>query len=144
MSTMNSRHGFSRRTVAVALAAGTMLGGTQVVDMPNNSFGFGAATAEAAILDQSVVTNVDLVSDKSGKSIVGTTVEATKKAYNDFKSTHGDTFKLKIDIKLPDDAKPGDVLKFGSSSLGFAVSDIIQASTEDGRKVGFIDIPRGG
>ena len=128
------------KTMAIALAAGVSFGGVQVVgpEMGLNT----VAEASAAELDPSVVTKAEFVSDKSGQNVFGTTVEATKEAYDNFITTHGNDFKLKLDFKIPDDAQPGDtfVIKkegtVGISNGSFSVKGDIVAATEEGRKVG--------
>lgn len=142
MSVAPVRSRFSRKTLAIALAAGVSFGGVQIVgpEMGLNT----VAEASAAQLNPSVVTKFELVSDKSGQNVFGTTVEATKEAYNSFITTHGNKFKLKLDFKIPDDAQPGDtfvIRKGGSTGLSngsFSVTGNIVAATEEGRKVGHL------
>ena len=95
---------FSRKTIAIALAAGMTLGAVTVPQMAGVQ-GM-SAVAGAAQLDPSVVTKTELVSDKSGKNVLGTTVEATGK--DAFYDIHGEDFNLKLDFDIPDSAQPGD------------------------------------
>lgn len=130
------------KTLAIALAAGLSIGGVTVpIGDAGNSFGFGVASASAAELDKSVVTKTELVSDKSGKNVLGTTVEATKEAYDNFFNTHGEDFKLKLEFKIPDSARPGDTFVVKNTGVGsFLVQGVIQAPTPEGRKVGSLNV----
>ena len=107
------------KTMAIALAAGVSFGGVQVVgpEMGLNT----VAEASAAELDPSVVTKAEFVSDKSGQNVFGTTVEATKEAYDNFITTHGNDFKLKLDFKIPDDAQPGDTFVIKKRRYGWNI-----------------------
>ncbi|WP_144794190.1 hypothetical protein, partial [Corynebacterium singulare] len=130
------------KTLSIALAVGLSVGGVTVpVGDTGNSFGFGVASASAAELDKSVVTKTELVSDKSGKNVLGTTVEATQEAYENFFNTHGKNYKLKLDFKIPDSAKPGDKFVVEKTGDGdFLTRGVIQAPTPEGRKVGSLDV----
>ena len=107
-----------------------------------------AATASAAELDPSVVTKTELISDKSGKNVLGTTVEATEEAYDKFYDTHGTEFKLKLSLNIPDDAQPGDTLEIKKENAhahigSFEVKGTIPATTSDGKVVGHTNINGG-
>lgn len=126
------------KTMAIALAAGVSFGGVQVVgpEMGLNT----VAEASAAELDPSVVTKTELVSDKSGQNVLGTTVEATDEAYNAFYDAHGQKFKLKLAFDIPNSAQPGDTFTVTSEDDFFDINGVINAATEEGRKVGQIDV----
>ena len=129
---------FSRKTIAIALAAGMTLG---AVTVPQFAGVQGmTAVAGAAELDPSVVTKTELVSDKSGKNVLGTTVEATKEAYDNFFNTHGEDYKLKLDFEIPDSAQPGDTFTINAGRGDFKLRGSIKAPTEDGRKVGQLNV----
>lgn len=137
MAPIHSR--FSRKTLAIALAAGVATGGVTIAQIADvNGI---AATASAAELDPSVVAKIELVSDKSGKNVFGTTVKATREAYDAFYDTHGEEFKLKLDLKIPDTAQPGDTFTLSKNTYGqFQVRGTIDAATEEGRKVGQLNV----
>ena len=138
MSANQTRTTFSRKTVAIAVASAVAIGGVQLTAPVNGVFA--AATASAAELAPSVVTKTELVSDKSGKNVLGTTVEATEEAYKAFYDKHGHKFKLKLDFKVPDSAQPGDVFRIRASKTLFDVKGTVTASTNEGRKVGSLDV----
>ena len=142
MSVAPIRSRFSRKTLAIALAAGVSFGGVQIVgpEMGLNT----VAEASAAELDPSVVTKTELVSDKSGQNVLGTTVEATKEAYDAFYNTHGENFKLKLEFNIPDSAQPGDTFTIKNNGTTLQVSGAVEASTEEGRKVGQLDVKTNG
>ena len=87
------------------------------------------------------MAKIELVSDKSGKNVFGTTVKATREAYDAFYDTHGEEFKFKLDLKIPDTAQPGDTFTISKDTYGqFQVRGTIDAATEEGRKVGQLNV----
>ena len=138
MSATQTRTTFSRKTVAIAVASAVAMGGVQLT-APTNGV-FAAATASAAELNPSVVTKTELVSDKSGQNVLGTTVEATREAYDDFYNKHGKHFTLKLDFKIPDSAQPGDTLEVSKNSGLFRIKGNVEAATDEGRKVGNLTV----
>lgn len=130
------------KTLSIALAVGLSVGGVSApIGDTGSTFGFGVANASAAELDKSVVTKTELVSNKSGKNVLGTTVEATQEAYDNFFNTHGNEYKLKLEFTIPDSAKPGDTFGVENIDEGkFLVKGVIQAPTPEGRKVGSLNV----
>ena len=127
------------KTMAIALAAGVSFGGVQIVG-PEMGLNTVAEASAADQLDPSVVTKTELVSDKSSQNVLGTTVDATNEAYNAFYDAHGQKFKLKLAFDIPNSAQPGDTFTVTSEDDFFDIEGVINAATEEGRKVGQIDV----
>lgn len=121
---------FSRKTFAIAMAAGVAFGGIQVIG-PEVGVNV-VSEASAAELDPSIVTKAELISEKSGKNVFGMAVEADDRRA--FVDTHGLQYKLKLDFTLPDDAKPGDSIQIKFNDIYGRVKGAIQAPTEEGKR----------
>lgn len=130
---------FSRKTFAVALAAGVAIGGVQIA---SPSLGLNTvAEASAAELDPSVVVRTSVVSDKSGANILTLPdVEASEDSRTEFFNTHGNDHKLNLTFKIPDNAAPGDTFAISWDGMQAGVTGSLVASTDAGRKVGSLDI----
>ena len=104
---------FSRKTIAIALAAGMTLGGVTVA----TSQGVGplsaqAAAAEAGKLDPSVIKSHAVIADKSSAAITNADTFSDIAGRNAFVDKHGTNVNFDVNMEIPNDAKSGDSIAF--------------------------------
>ena len=114
MSMAPIRSHFSRKTLAIALAAGVSFSGVQVVSAQTGHDLTGqAVAAEAGKLDQSVIKSHSVIANKSKAAI--TTEKDTfsdVKGKDKFLETHGDKVNFDVNMEIPDTAKTGESITF--------------------------------
>ena len=133
---------FSRKTIAIAVAAGMSLGGVQVVgpELGINVTG----EASAADLQHDALTKITLKSDKTGDNIFDQPEPKTTQEARDFEKAQGGNYTLGLDFKIPDSAQPGDSMYIGFDK-GLKIEGLqgnITAPTAEGRKVGYLEASR--
>lgn len=126
---------FSRKTIAIAVAAGMSLGGVQVVSaQAGHDLSGQAVAAEAGTLDASVLTGHSVISSKSKKKVQDIESFNTLDGKDKFVEEHSDQFTFTADLTIPDNAKAGQTMSF---EVGGAFSVVGQDGT--GRDVNAVD-----
>lgn len=118
---------FSRKTIAIAVAAGMSLGGVQVVSaQAGHDLSGQAVAAEAGKLDKSVIKTHSVIADKSKTAITTKTDTFTDTAGRDaFVNKNGTTVNFDVNMQIPDKAKTGD-------SIAFKINGAFVPNMQDG------------
>ena len=121
---------FSRKTIAIAVAAGVSLGGVQVVSaQAGHDLSGQAVAAESGKLDKSVIKSHSVVSDKSSAAITTEKDTFSDIAGRDaFVDKHGTLVNFDVNMEIPDKAKTGD-------SIAFKINGAFVPNMKDGNSV---------